>query len=443
MPGAGRAVGVIVLLVGLIVGSMGDVAGATPGRGDSRDQIGAYMERVEGEKDFSGSALVARDGKLLLHGGYGLANDATGEPVSQDTVFGLASLAKQFTAAAILKLEEQGHLSVDDRISEHLEGVPSDKAGIKIHHLLTHTSGLTKNHARGDFEQMDRTGALRRIFARPLARPPGSAYEYSDSGYTVAAATVEKASGEAFQSYLRSNLFRPAGMGSTGFWDDPAFDGLPVANGYANGEDQGSPADFPKVSWAIMGAGGQLSTTGDLLSWWRALEGNTVLSEASTDKLFARHVRYGEGQYYGYGWEISETEGLGTVVTHNGAGNTGNAYFAAYLDRNLVVAVLSNRVTFRSVTLGGLLEDDDLPYQVTIPADETGMRLAQNIESGDFSELPSPTLPTSLTLGVLAILLAGLLGAVVLLAGLRRRSKSKRGVRAASSHNRRRGSRVG
>ena len=200
------------------------------------NQIGAYMERVEGEKDFSGSALVARDGKLLLHEGYGLANDATGEPVGQGTVFGLASLAKQFTAAAILKLEEQGHLSVDDRISEHLEGVPSDKAGIKIH-LLTHTSGSTKDHARGDFEQMDRTGALRRIFAKPLARTPGSAYEYSDSGYTVAAAIVEKASGETFQGYLQSNLFRPAGMGSTGFWDDPLFDGLPVANGYANDED--------------------------------------------------------------------------------------------------------------------------------------------------------------------------------------------------------------
>ena len=82
MPGAGRAVEVIVLLVGLIVGSTGDVAGAAPGREDLRDQIGAYMERVEGEKDFSGSALVARDGKLLLHEGYGLANDATGEPVT-------------------------------------------------------------------------------------------------------------------------------------------------------------------------------------------------------------------------------------------------------------------------------------------------------------------------------------------------------------------------
>lgn len=110
-----------------------------------------------------------------------------------------------------------------------------------------------------------------------------------------------------------------------------------------------------------MGAGGQLSTTGDLLRWWRALEGNTFLSETSTDKLFARHVRYGEGQFYGHGWEISETEGLGTMVTHNGAGNTGSAYVAAYPDRNLVVAILSNRVTFRSVTLGGLLEDDDLP----------------------------------------------------------------------------------
>ena len=120
VPGAGRAVEVVVLLVGLIVGSVGDVAGAAPGRDDSMDQIGAYMERVEGEKDFSGSALVARDGKLQLHEGYGLANDATGEPVNKDTVFGLASLAKQFTAAAILKLEEQGNLSVDDRISEHL-----------------------------------------------------------------------------------------------------------------------------------------------------------------------------------------------------------------------------------------------------------------------------------------------------------------------------------
>lgn len=426
----GRRAVLVGLLAGLLVGTVGDVADGAPGRGVSGDEIGAYMERVEAERDFSGSVLVARDGEVLLHEGYGLAEEATGEPVGKDTVFGLASLAKQFTAAAILKLEEQGRLGVDDRISEHLAGVPSGKTGIKIHHLLTHTSGLTKDHARGDFEQIGREEALRRIFAKPLARAPGSGYEYSDSGYTVAAAIVEEVSGRSFQGYLHSNLFRPAGLDSTGFWDEPRFDGLPVANGYANGEDQGSPAGFPGVSWAIMGAGGQISTTGDLLRWWRTLEENTVLSEASAEKLFARHVRYGEGEYYGYGWERSEAEGLGDVITHNGAGNTGNAYFAAYPDRDLVVAVLSNRVTFRSITLGNLLEDDDLPYQVTIPADETGMRLARNIESGDFSELPSPTLPISLTLGVLGVLVAVSLGAVARRGGAAGEAAEKGGKQA-------------
>lgn len=414
--GRGAKLPAVLMVVGVVAAltaSAGGAAASTVERGGLGETLDSQVERAHEERGFSGSVLVAKEGEVALNKGYGLADDEERKPATADTVFGVASLAKQFTSAAILKLEERGELGVRDPISEHLEGVPPDKAGITLHQLLTHTSGLAKNHSESDFEEMGRREALARIFAEPLARAPGSGYEYSDSGYAVVAAIVEEVSGRPFDDFLRENLFEPAGMGRTGFWDDPRFDRLSVANGYTNGVEQGFPTGFPGPSWAIVGPGGILSTTGDLRAWWTALEGNVVLSEESTDKLFGRHVRLGEGEYYGYGWEVSDTD-LGTLITHNGAGNTGNAFLAAYPERDLVVAVLSNRVTFRGLTFGGLLEDDDLPYHVVLPADETGAWLAESAEGGALSGPPGATLPLWLTLGGLGTLATVSTGATAL-----------------------------
>ena len=248
----------------------------------ANSQLGEKLDRWLVAADFRGNVLVSKGGVVLLRKGYGLADRENGVPYTADTVFDVGSITKQFTAAAILKLELQGKLRVEDPIGKFFPGVPDDKKSITLHHLLTHTSGLESDFA-GDYDPVLRDEYVKRILASTLRSKPGDVYFYANSGYSLLGAVVEIVSGKPYEQYLRENFFLPAGMPDTGY-KLPGWPQAKVAVGYRDGKRWGrineKPWDKAGPYWALRANGGISSTLDDMLRWHVALTGDTVLSAA-------------------------------------------------------------------------------------------------------------------------------------------------------------------
>lgn len=299
-----------------------------PTEAAARAGLEAFMERAAAE-GFRGAVAVTRGGETLLSAGYGGTNPgdpAASRPIDPETVSTIGSITKQFTGAAILKLEEAGKLSVEDPITKYFQAVPADKRGITLHHLLTHTAGFP-GAIGGDRERIGRDDFVRLALGTELLFPPGERYEYSNVGYSLAAAVVELVSGRAYEDFLRAELFGPAGMDDTGYhrpWKEER-----LAHGVKDdGSDWGTIVEHSIVDggpgWHLLGNGGIHSTPGDMMRWHRALQGDRILSAASKAKLYGKHVEEGGGTWYGYGWSIEPTP-WGEAVAHNG----GNGFYFA------------------------------------------------------------------------------------------------------------------
>lgn len=342
------------------------------------DKIAAYLDRLE-DAGFSGTVLVAQNGEILLEEGYGLADKKNKIANTSATVFDTGSLSKQFTAAAIMHLEEQGKLKVDDTLTKFFDDVPADKVNITIHQLLTHSSGLPSYVYEDDFAEISREEAIKLAFDAKLKSQPGEKYLYSDTGYGLLAAIIEITSEQPFPSYLKQYLFEPAVMKHTGFYNDPQWQEMTVAHGYNNGKDFGSAATRPGPYWGILGFGGVLTTVGDLYSWNTALEDNLVLSKKSISKLFTPYIKEEEDgdSYYGYGWAIEEQPEYGKMISHDGATDSQNSILIKYSDsHNTLIVILANRI------------DRGWFKQETFYGTDTGFVLGSNILKQDFSELP-------------------------------------------------------
>jgi CubicO group peptidase (beta-lactamase class C family) len=179
-------------------------------------------------------------------------------------LYDIGSAGKTFTAAAVLELVRSGRLRLDERLVQALPGVPRDKRTITIRELLTHTSGLPA-YLGPDREALGAAAALRRILALPV-RHRGS-FVYSDAGYTLLAELVQHVSGMPFERYVRLRLFTPAGLRATTFADGRPLPGHPLAHGFVRGVDRGPAGTQVPLSWSILGAGGIVSTAGDLVRW--------------------------------------------------------------------------------------------------------------------------------------------------------------------------------
>ena len=270
----------------------------------------------------SGTLVAAADGEMLVCEGWGLADRKAGAEAGCDTVYDVMSMTKQFTAAAILKLQMMGRLRVTDRIGRFLDGVPRDKREITIHQLLTHTAGLVE--ALGDdYEHTSRAAMVSEALAADLRWPPGTRYRYSNVGYSLLAAIVEVASGDGYEEFLARHLFEPAGMTSTGYVL-PDWEPADVAVEYDDrGRSQGRPFEHPWAAdgpyWNLRGNGGLLSTARDMFRWHRVLEGDEVLDEPAKRELFRARVREGPHAHsrYAYGWVVLGTP-HGPAQWHNG-----------------------------------------------------------------------------------------------------------------------------
>lgn len=257
---------------------------------ESLPQLTEQMNRWGGSGQFTGGVLVARGDEVLFRQVHGFANRNLGTSLELNSRFRLASISKQFTAAAILRLQDEGALSTDDPVCEWIDPCPPAWAPIRLHHLLGHSSGIPDLMARPAWGIRRVTPAsMEELTAESmqygLQFPPGTKVRYNNAGYNLLGAVVEKASGATLHAYLRTAFFEPLGMTDTGY-DDGASD---VVMGYAN--LAGGLTEQPDANVSIIvGAGALYSTLDDLLVWQRALHGGRLLSPRSYAMMIADHA---------------------------------------------------------------------------------------------------------------------------------------------------------
>ncbi|WP_417450123.1 serine hydrolase domain-containing protein [Kordiimonas sp.] len=324
----------------------------------NRQALDSFLEDATA-KGFAGVVgLSDADGTLYVRG-FGTAAEAT--PYNERTIADIASITKQFTGAAILRLQEQGKLKLRDRLGVFFPKAPDDKAAITLHQLLTHTAGFPDVIGRDD-EAIDRAAYIARAFAGPLDFTPGTKYEYSNVGYSILAAVIEIASGQDYEIYLFENLWKPAGMFNTGYyrpdWCDHTLPRLkaPVHGMFTAKEVLDRTRGD---SWHLYGNGGVLSTAGDMLRWHRALLGNKILSAASRKLLFTPHVPEDkEGVYhYGYGWSVVPNYKGKKLVWHNGGSYFSRAEFWRFTDDGTAFFIAShNRAIEPYIIADGLAQ---------------------------------------------------------------------------------------
>jgi CubicO group peptidase (beta-lactamase class C family) len=314
--------------------------------GDLGQNLHEHMTGLA-EQGFSGVLLVAKDGKVVIAKGYGLAHREANTPFTSTTVFDIGSITKQFTGAAIARLEMQGKLSADDKLSKFFPNTPPDKAEITLHHLLTHTAGLQGDFG-GDYEAASREWIVEQALTSKLLTPPGKRHRYSNSGFSLLAAIVEQVSGQSYEVFLREQLWLPAGMLHTGY-RLPKWPTESIARGYRDDKDWGTPLDKRWAEdgpyWNLRGNGGVLSTVWDMYRWHLALADDKVFSADARERMFARTVKEGpfSKYWYNYGWSLHDTPRGTRVTEHNGGNGIFFADFVRYIDEGTVIIAASNR----------------------------------------------------------------------------------------------------
>jgi CubicO group peptidase (beta-lactamase class C family) len=336
------------LVAAMTLAACGDGEGdSPPGAGDPVDQAVARFLDDTLPDGASGTLVAARGGELVHCQGFGMADREAAVPAGCDTVYDLMSITKQFTSAAILKLQTMGKLRVSDPIGKHLGPVPPDKRDITLHQLLTHTSGLV-DVLGGDYERVTRGEMVAAALDSELQSRPGTRYLYSNVGYSLLAAIVENASGMGYEEFLAEHLFAPAGMTQTGYVR-PEWSPDRVAVEYGpRGEPQGRPFDHRWAAdgpyWNLRGNSGLLSSARDIFRWHLALEGDDVLDQRAKDELFKPHVAEepGGNSFSGYGWVITRT-GRGAVAWHNGGNRRSYGELTRLLKEDVMVFWITNQ----------------------------------------------------------------------------------------------------
>jgi len=337
----------------------------------------AYLDALQ-KVGFSGVVLIAEGEAPVLAEGYGLANREEQIRWTPSTVATIGSITKQFTAAAIMKLVERGDVAVGDHLDKYFDGVPEDKRGITLHHLLTHSSGIIDPEDIDDFDKNTREEYVRRILAEPLAYPTGEGYEYANANFSLLGAVIELVTNKSYEVALRELILGPAGLGDTGY-TLPQWDERRLSQGYRNGERWGTILERPMGDdgpyWALRANGGIHSTALDMFRWARTLLDDTVLDRALRDAMWTPHVDEGGGEsFYGYGWVVMDEAGH-RVITHNGGNGIHFADLAIVPDQGIVAFIQCNVIAdFRMANrlLGRLLRralgDAPYPYVPTVVA---------------------------------------------------------------------------
>ena len=294
---------------------------------------------------FMGAVYAVRGDRTLLDKGYGFANLEWGVANTPATRFRIASVTKQFTAAAILLLQERGQLRLDDPVAKYLPDAPAGWRHITLYHLLTHTSGIVNLTDLPEYQDRRLNPAtpdqlIAMVRDKPLDFPPGTRWSYSNSGYVILGRIIEKVSGQDYGSFLSAAFFKPLGLNDTGL--DHAGMILPRrAAGYKRSGGSRYNADLVDAS-VLYAAGGLYSTTHDLVTWERALFGGKVLTAASLAAMTAPAViTPRDGAAYGFGLFVQTINGH-RAFGHPGFSDGFSSETLVIPDQQVIIVVLAN-----------------------------------------------------------------------------------------------------
>ncbi|HEX8370657.1 MAG TPA: serine hydrolase domain-containing protein [Pyrinomonadaceae bacterium] len=322
-------------------------------QGQSRTQLTAEFDRIISSEfkpeEPGGVVLIAQKNQIIYKKAFGTANLELNVPMKAEMVFNIASMTKQFTAVAVLQLMEQGKLSLHDEITKYLPDYPTNGQKITIENLLTHTAGIP---AAADPAAITRLQGERRLVTlpeiiaafknRPLDFAPGTKMVYSNNGYMLLGAIIEKVSGTSYPEYLKKNLFKPAGMTETLFGSDYIIIKNRAASYiYHRAEAQFLNALNGKVEMAYS-AGAIQSTAEDMFKWHQALLSYKLIKKESLEKARTEYkLPNGKGTNYGYGWFIGNIQG--SPIIEHGGNMGGFMSHAIYLPQeDIFVAVFYN-----------------------------------------------------------------------------------------------------
>lgn len=347
-------------------GSRGVVAAAAEPEGPAAFR--AVLESVY-ETDAPGATVViSREGEVIYSGAFGLADLEMGVPLTEEHIFRLASVTKQYTAAGILSLVEAGKFSLDDPLRHFLPDFPIGDA--TIHQLLNHTSGIvsfTNIPGYRTDERMRRdvsTEELIAVFAEEAAEfPPGEGYRYNNSGYMLLGAIIEQVTGKSWNAYIEDELLRPAGIERTGYYTDSQI--LP---GRARGHIKGDPpTNAPWISMTQPHAAGAFSATArDVDRWQRALHRGEIISADMLEKMY-QPAGAASAAGYGYGLTLGNLRGR-PMLRHGGGVEGFNTYALWLPNEQLSVVVLSNYAGSgpgeAAQRLAALAVDDPFPIEM-------------------------------------------------------------------------------
>lgn len=303
-----------------------------------------YFCNLKDKRGFNGTVLVANGDQIILHQSLGVKDFRTKEPLHPNSVFQLASVSKQFTAAAIMLLKQKGLLNYEDSVQKFFPDFPYK--GITVRQLLTHQSGLT-NYTYFCDKVWDRRKVIDNENVRCLMTqhkpqpyyPPGIRYDYSNTGYILLAGIVQKVGKMRFEDFMREHIFRPSGMTNTYVYNH----GNPVeikdaVEGYNNRRRKAGKSYLD----GVLGDKGVYSTVEDLYKWDRTLYAGTVLTEATMKEAFKPAFKDRKGKdNYGFGWRLKDYDG-DEVVWHGGWWEGFKTMFIRNLKDETVIIVLTN-----------------------------------------------------------------------------------------------------
>lgn len=306
-------------------------------------EIDPYLREAVAQRRFSGVVLIAQNGKPLVRKAYGYADWTQHLPNRTDTRFMLYSVTKQFTATAILILQDRGLLDVHKSIRTYLPECPPEWQSVTVHHLLTHTSGIdTDNlyfwiaeHYPAFREDPDTP--MQPFQSGPLLTPPGSAFHYSNAGYMLLSILIGRVSGLDYETFLRENIFQPLQMNATGCDHDHPTPKR--ARGHELTSTSAAISEQP--THFIVGAGDIYTTADDMLKWDQSFYGSRLLSEPARKAMFTGYIPTRRGGY-GYGWQMSTNAAGRVLQMHTGGGAGFTSWVMRRPSEHIYLIVLCN-----------------------------------------------------------------------------------------------------
>lgn len=321
--------------------------------------IDSLLNALYSKNRINGNVLIAEKGKITYNKSFGLANETTREKLNENSVFDLASVTKQFTAAGIVLLKEQGKLSYNDPLSKYIPELSFYK-GVTIKHLLQHTGGLPDYmdllEASFDKNKIAVNNDVINYFSKEKPKilfEPGKNWSYSNTGYVLLASIIERISGMKYEDFMAEQIFKPLKMKSTFVQQGKELSGKikNLAHSYAYSDslktlvltDELDEFSYIQLFSGIVGDGGVYSTVMDLLKWNQALRTDKLISSEGREEMFTPAVLADGSTFnYGYGWQLDSNEVFGKVISHTGGWAGYLTLNEQHIDNDKIIIILFN-----------------------------------------------------------------------------------------------------